>query len=95
MSIMVTVRADIGGVGEDRWVVAHSAVVVACDVVGCDRVLAVTGESAADYRAARAYARGFGWVVHTSEQDWCPEHGFSYGGAGVPVPYEDYRVDDV
>lgn len=92
---MVTVRADIGGVGEDGRVVAHPAVVIACDVAGCDRVLAVTGESAADYRSARAYAQSFGWVVSASENDWCPEHGFLYGGAGVPVPYEDYRVDGV
>lgn len=88
ISIMVTVRADIG-------VVAHPAVVIVCDVAGYDRVLAVTGEASADYRSARAYARGFRWVVHPSEQEWCREHEFAYGGAGVPVPYEDYRVDDV
>lgn len=40
----------------------HPAILVHCDASHCDRVLTTTGDHAASYEAARAYARTWGWT---------------------------------
>lgn len=66
------------------------AIVVACDASDCDRVAVVTGEHAATYETARAWARSWGWTS-PFEGDWCPDHGGRYGGDGFDRPYEHLR----
>ncbi|MFP4854650.1 hypothetical protein [Paraburkholderia sp. BR14264] len=64
-----------------------AAIVVTCDASACDRVAVVTGDHAATYETARAWARSWGWTSPFDE-DWCPDHASQYGGHGYAAPFE-------